>query len=101
MDFVTALIAFVAALLGGGGIAAILDHRNKAKIADVDAWCKLIEQQGNRIDKLTSRVATLEAQVEARDKRIDELEEEVDELRDWIKAQGLTPPPRKRARKVE
>lgn len=99
MDLITAVVALIAALLGGGGIAAILDHRNKKKFTDIDAACKLIQQQQARIDQLTDRVNVLEAQSAIKDVRIDDLEAEIDELRDWIKEQGLTPPPRRRGRK--
>ena len=101
MDWTPVIAALITGLLSGGGVAAWMQAQNSRKAVDVDAWCKLIETQGKRIDVLTSRVAVLEAQVEARDARIDELEQEIDDLREWIKERGLTPPPRrKRPQKV-
>lgn len=101
MDWTPVIAALITGLLSGGGVAAWFQAKNQKKSVDVEAWCKLIEGQGNRIDVLSARVATLEAEKEARDARIDELEAEIDDLRDWIKAQGLTPPPRRsRARKM-
>ena len=111
MDWTTLITALISALLGGGGVATWFEARikktaveadavNRRREIDIDAWCKLIETQSTRIDKLSAKVGALEAQVEARDQRIDELEIEIDELRDWIKEQNLTPPPRKRARKA-
>ena len=101
MDWTPVIAALITGLLSGGGVAAWMQAQNNKRAVDVDAWCKLIETQGNRLDTLNARVAVLEAQVEARDQRIDELEAEIDDLRDWIKQQGLTPPPRrKRQQKV-
>lgn len=123
MDWTIIVTALVTALLGGGSVAAYLEYRAK-KLAlrteadkqaaaselqtletnlkrsqfDIDAWCKLIEQQSIRIDTLNERVNLLEAQVDARDIRIDELEIEIDELRKWIQERGLRPPPRHRKR---
>ena len=123
MEWLPIIITMLTALLTGGSVAAYLDYRAKklalrteaekqivdselqtleAKLKrrqfDVDAWCKLIEQQSIRIDTLTTRVNLLEAKVTARDIRIDELEIEIDELRAWIQEQGLKPPPRHRKR---
>jgi uncharacterized protein HemX len=107
MDWTTLIAALISALLGGGGVAAWFEARikkaaieveaaNRRREIDIDAWCKLIDTQSTRIDRLSARVGALEAQVETRDHRIDDLEQEIDDLREWIKCQGLTPPPRKR-----
>ena len=96
MDWTPVIVALITGLLSGGGVAAWIQAQNSKKAVDVDAWCKLIETMGDRLDKLNARVAVLEVQVEARDARIDELEQEIDDLREWIQEQGLRSPPRKK-----
>jgi hypothetical protein len=113
MDWSTLIAALISALLGGGGVAAWFEARikktavevdavNRRREIDIDAWCKLIDTQGARIDKLIARVGALEKELEIRDIRIDELEDEVDSLRTLMREKGITPPPRKRqSRKIE
>jgi predicted RNase H-like nuclease (RuvC/YqgF family) len=107
MDWSTLIAALISALLGGGGVAAWFEARikktaveaesvNRRREIDIDAWCKLIDTQGARIDKLIARVGALEKELEIRDIRIDELEDEVDSLRTLMREKGITPPPRKR-----
>ena len=74
----------------------------EAEVGEIEAksWMLLIQAQGNRITILEEKLKERESQREEELQRIVDLEEEIDELRDWIKARGLVPPERKRARKV-
>ena len=58
-----------------------------------------IDHVGNFINEIQEDRAELRKQ--NREWRIysNELEDELDQLRDWIREQGLTPPPRKHQRK--
>lgn len=92
-------------LLGGGlvlGIVALLkvkpDNRKTNAEADrtgAEAWTLLVKAQTEDIVRLRLRIEALEGERAANEQRIEDLEVEVEELRDWIKEQGLTPPPRK------
>jgi peptidoglycan hydrolase CwlO-like protein len=93
VNWETIIAALIVGVLGGGGAVALFRVRSENRVKDAEAWDKLIKA-------LTTRVEELEKRLDERDERIDELELELDELRDWIKEQGLKPPPRRRSRRA-
>ena len=66
-----------------------------------ESWVKLVRAQDERITALEAKLKAREDERERERQRIDDLEDEVEELRDWIKARGLVPPERKRAKKAQ
>ena len=102
MTFADIALYIVSALVGGGLVTILLYPATKRKTDSeanknaADAWATLVNQLAIRITKLEDALSAGGIKVTEQDTRIDELEQEVDDLRDWIKCQGLTPPPRKR-----
>lgn len=99
------VIVVILQVLAGGGLLAgyaqlrkirgevgLLDAqtsklKSEAKDVAAQAWSKLVHTLGEDIADLRQR------EDEYRD-RIQSLEQAIEELREWIKEQGLTPPPR-------
>ena len=102
MTFADFALHVVTALISGGLVAILMYPATKRKTdseankTSAQAWAILVNQLATRITKLEDALSAGGIKVNEQDTRIDELEQEVDDLRDWIKCQGLTPPPRKR-----
>ena len=104
----------VISILSGGALAAAATSyvllrklrpdikRTEAETGEIEArsWVLLVQAQGDRITALEAKLKAREDERERERQRIDDLEDEVEELRDWIKARGLVPPERKRAKKA-
>lgn len=76
------LLSVLAALLGGGGVAAIITARAGARKADVDALSTALQQMQAENKRLWARVEELEKQRAGDQAEIDQYQRKIRELED-------------------